>query len=90
MFAKQQTTPTTRLIVGVVLGCLPVRGEFLISVRSSEACPLAMSLSRRVKIHIYNMYMGIQQLVPTMHPLYRGCPYLRESVMEGSTVHLDG
>ena len=45
--------------MGVVPGCLPVRGEFVIAiavqeqfyVHSSEVCPLEMSVSRRVKIH---------------------------------------
>ena len=43
--------------MGVILGCLPVRGEFVIviavweQVCSSEVCPLVMSVSWRVKIH---------------------------------------
>ena len=47
----------TAILVGVVLGCPPVRREFVLviavreQVRSSEACPLAMSVSWRVKMH---------------------------------------
>ena len=57
-------------------------GASLSSVVKCLVCPLAMSVSRRVKMHyIAIIIIWEKQSVPSMHPLYRGCPYLGESDM---------